>query len=181
LEHTQFFCEETNTKQNQDDSSHANNITVLLVFSITNYCNGDEHLNIRRKSYIFVQKKFKELEKLGDKNGKGGYLIDKDNSEVYLLVGDFQLIKVKFSEIRNWQLQSQNENQHEHQDSFSNHKDKNYKYKDIHLTFENDFDKDEESGLLPFIYQEYFNPNNNRLLCYNIMKNEIEIEIIANP
>ena len=57
----------------------------------------------------------------------------------------------------------------------------NYKYKDIKLTFENEFDKEEDSPLLAILYQEYFNHENNRLICYNIQKKQIETAIIVNP
>jgi len=97
-----------------------------------------------------------------------------------LLVENSKIIKVKFNEIRNWQLQSQNENQLDG-NGFVNYPKQNFKYKDIHLTFENEFDKDEESGLLAFIYQEYFIQENNRFVCFNIEKLLIETSVIVNP
>ena len=54
-------------------------------------------------------------------------------------------------------------------------------YIDINLTFENEFDKDDQSPMLAFVYQEYFNPHHNRLICFNIQNQKVEASIVANP
>ena len=58
---------------------------------------------------------------------------------------------------------------------------KEYVYKDILISFENDFDRDSDSGLLTFIYQEYYKMDQNRLICFDMISKKIVVEIIANP
>ena len=68
------------------------------MFGITNYCNGDEHLNIRRKSYIFVHKELWELKECIN----GGSCLIKSDEIVKLLVENNEMIDVEFGKIRNW-------------------------------------------------------------------------------
>ena len=82
------------------------------------------------------------------------YLIN-EKDKVKILGADFTITDIEFDEIRQKQLMSI----HNHHDD--NGDDKDYVYKDILLTFENEFDKDEESGLLSFVYQEYFEMSKN--------------------
>ena len=54
-------------------------------------------------------------------------------------------------------------------------------YKDIKLTFEQSHDQDENLNIMAFIYQEYNNVDNNRMLIYDIPRKKLTRDIKINP
>ena len=82
----------------EKDYKNESKAYFIFVFSITNYCNGDENLNIRRKSYIFVRKELEELEKIAFNDG----ILIANDEKVHMLIENFEIIEVEFKTIRNW-------------------------------------------------------------------------------
>ena len=125
LEHWQIYTG-SGVKKVKDD------FTLSMVFSITNYCDDGGNVNIRRKSYIFVQKKVKEIKEIIEYNKKEKenkkekrdlykYLIN-EKDKVKILGADFTITDIEFDEIRQEQLMSIH-NHHDH-----NGDDKDYVY-----------------------------------------------------
>jgi hypothetical protein len=81
-----------------------------------------------------------------EKNNKMQDCLINEKDKVNIMGANFKITTIEFDEIRQKQLMSI----HDYQDHENTEND--YLYKDILLTFENEFDKDEESGLLAFIY-----------------------------